>query len=169
MNDILTVSRLCKAYDSFALRDVSFDLRPGAITGFIGRNGAGKTTTLKCLLHIVQPDSGDIAFFGLPIGEQELAIKRRIGFVSGGVDFYPRRKLRAITAVTRRFYKGWDEEAYRRYCRRFELDENKTPAQLSAGMKVKYSLALALSHRAELLILDVNCSRVLRGIRSVSS
>lgn len=150
----LEVKNLCKTYPGFALRDVSFSLQAGTIMGFIGRNGAGKTTTLKSLLNFVHPDSGSVTFFGLPFPEEEYAIKSRIGFVSGGADFYSKKKLRQITEATRRFYPNWDERAYRGYLERFSLDERKTPDALSAGMRVKYALALALSHHAELLLLD---------------
>lgn len=122
--------------------------------GFIGRNGAGKTTTLKSILNLVHPSRGEIRFFGMELEKNELEIKRQIGFVSGGVDYYVKKKIKTITGVTRRFYDAWDEQAYRRYMAQFELDESKTPDQLSAGMKVKYALTLALSHRAKLLILD---------------
>ena len=152
--DALTIRDLTKHYETFTLDHVTFNVQPGEIMGFIGRNGAGKTTTLKSLLNFVHPDSGEIAFFGLPFATSEQEIKRRVGFVSGGVDYYVRKKLRTITSVTRSFYPSWDEAAYRRYLAQFELDERKTPGQLSAGMKVKYNLALALSHHAELLILD---------------
>jgi len=151
---VLNVEGLCKRYPAFRLADVSFSLGEGRITGFIGRNGAGKTTTLKSLLNLVHPDSGKIEFFEERFAERELDIKRRIGFVSGGVNYYPQKKLKLITAVTSRFYSGWDEGAYRRYLETFALDEEKTPAALSEGMKVKYALALALSHGAELLMLD---------------
>ncbi len=152
--NVLTIRGLSKAYEKFELRDVSFDVRQGEIMGFIGRNGAGKTTTLKSLLNFVHPDSGEILFFGERFCDDEFNIKRRIGFVSGGVDHYTKKKLSAITDVTRRFYPNWDENAYTQYMDMFGLDGGKTPAQLSAGMKVKYALTLALSHRAELLILD---------------
>ena len=151
---ILTVDKLNKKYPGFALQDISFSLTEGAITGFIGRNGAGKTTTLKSLLNFVHPDSGRIAFFGQDFADHELAIKEQIGFVSGGIDFYPRQKIAVITQATKQFYPHWDEAAYQHYLELFALDERKTPAELSAGMKVKYALALALSHRAKLLILD---------------
>lgn len=151
---VLTVSQLCKRYAGFALQDVSFSLREGKITGFIGRNGAGKTTTLKSLLHFVHPDSGDIRFFDMEFAANENAVKQRIGYATGGIAYYPQKKLKTITGVTRRFYPHWDESAYRRYLAMFRLDENKTPNQLSAGMKVKYDLTLALSHHATLLILD---------------
>ena len=151
---VLEIRGLCKDYPAFHLKDVSFSLERGRIMGFIGRNGAGKTTTLKSALNIVHPAAGELKYFGLDFAENELEIKRRIAFVSGGANYYPNKKLAAITAVTRSFYEHWDEAAYRRYLALFAIDENKTPRQLSAGMQVKYALALALSHGAELLILD---------------
>ena len=154
MENVLSVRGLTKRYDKFALKDVSLDVRRGEIMGFIGRNGAGKTTTLKSLMNYLHPDAGEIDFFGKPMTGNEMEIKRRTGFVTGGVDYYMRRKLRAITDVTRGFYPNWDEAAYKRCIAAFSLDEDKTPAELSAGMKVKYNLALAMSHRAELLLLD---------------
>lgn len=152
--ELLSVSGLTKRYPAFTLDDVSFQVRKGEIMGLIGRNGAGKSTTLKCLNGLVHKDGGDIRYFGLPLEGNERQIRSRVAFMTGGVDYYMRKKLRAITDVTRRFYPDWDEQAYRRYMERFQLDENKTPATLSAGMRVKYSLTLALSHRAELLMLD---------------
>ena len=151
---VLEICGLCKDYPAFHLKDVSFSLERGRIMGFIGRNGAGKTTTLKSALNIVHPAAGELKYFGLDFAENELEIKRRIAFVSGGANYYPNKKLAAITAVTRSFYEHWDEAAYRRYLKLFNLDESKTPKALSAGMQVKYALALALSHGAELLILD---------------
>lgn len=148
------VRHLCKEYPGFALRDVSFSLEAGRITGFIGRNGAGKTTTLKSMLNMIHPSSGEIAYFGLPLAGNENEIRQRIGFSSGAVNYYPKKKLRVLADVTRRFYGNWDEAAYRRYLDLFALDENKTPSELSEGMKVKCNLLLALSHRAEILLLD---------------
>ena len=152
--DVLEVKGLCKAYPAFTLDHVSFHVGRGRICGFIGRNGAGKSTTLGSLTGLVHPDAGEARFFGMDLRGSETAVKRKTGFVSSGVNYYPNRKLRTITSVTRAFYPDWDEAAYERYMKLFHLDETKTPAQLSAGMKVKYALALALSHRAELLILD---------------
>ena len=152
--NVLSVRGLCKRYGSFALRDVSFDVAPGSITGFIVRNGAGKTTTLKSLLDFVHPDAGEALFFGRPLSADEFGVKQAVGFASGGFGFYPLKRLRTVTDVTRRFYPSWDETAYRRYLALFALDENKRVKELSEGMKVKYALALALSHRARLLVLD---------------
>ena len=151
---ILDVKALRKEYPSFLLDDISFSLQEGQITGFIGRNGAGKSTTLKSILGYCHANGGEVCFFDRPFSGNETAIKEEIGYISGGFDFYPNKKLKAITAVARSFYKQWDDAEYRRCLSLFSLDENKTPAKLSAGMKVKYALTLALSHRAKLLIHD---------------
>ncbi len=150
----LTVQGLCKRYPAFQLQDVSFSLEPGCVTGFIGRNGAGKSTTINAILSFVRRDAGEISFFGLPFPEHDRAIKERIGFVSAGMTYYIRKKLKAITEVTKTFYPGWDDDAYRKRMAEFGLDEEKTPAELSNGMKIKYALCLALCHGAEILILD---------------
>ena len=152
--DALQIEGLCKKYPAFRLEDVSFYVPRGKVMGLIGRNGAGKTTTLKALLHIVQPDAGKIKLLGMDMATQELDIRRRIGYVSGTAGYYPRKRLGQITAVTRAFYPDWDAAAYAQYLRRFALDETKRVCELSEGMKVKFQLALALSHKAEVLILD---------------
>ena len=152
--NVLNVDRLCKKYPDFELRNVSFSLETGKITGFIGRNGAGKTTTLKSLFNYIHPDRGEVSFFGKKFTGNELEIKQKIGFVSGGINYYSKKKIKVITDITRRFYEKWDDKAYQQYMKMFKLNENKTPSELSEGMKVKYSLVLALSHNAELLILD---------------
>lgn len=151
---ILNISHLCKKYPAFTLQDVSFALDSAEITGFIGRNGAGKTTTIKAMLNLIHPDAGDIRYFDLPLTQNEAIIKQRIGYSTGIVNWYPRKKIREIAQVTKSFYDTWDEAAYRKYLALFHLDENKTPHELSEGMKVKCNLMLALSHRAEVLILD---------------
>lgn len=151
---VLNVSRVSKSYPAFALREVSFGVEKGTIMGFIGRNGAGKTTTLKSILNIVHVDSGSVSYFDMDMNEHESAIKQRIGFAGGAVDYFKKKKIRDLIDVTKRFYDNWDEVAYQKYMELFALNEEKTPAELSQGMKVKLNLAIALSHKAELLILD---------------
>ena len=122
--------------------------------GFVGRNGAGKSTTIKAMLRLVKPDCGEVKMFGMDYAENEEECKKYLGIVLGEFDYYADKKLKTVTGVVRRFYPEWDEAAYRRCIARFELDETKRVKELSAGMKVKYALALALSHNARLLILD---------------
>ena len=151
---VLSVSGLTKTYPKFKLNNVSFRLEKGYIMGFIGRNGSGKTTTLKSILNLVHTDSGSVEIFDKEFKDYELSLKQKVGYAFGGADFYLKSRIKAITDVIRRFYTEWDETTYQNYCRRFNIDNDKKLGELSEGMKVHYSLALALSHKADLLILD---------------
>ena len=154
MMEILTVRNLCKHYPAFELHDVSFSIRASRIMGLIGRNGAGKTTTIKSILRLVRPDGGSVEFLGQPVDDDAAALRREAGYVSGDLCYYPRKRLSQLTADTRSFYSAWDSARYEALLRRFSLDDSKRVCELSAGMKVKYQLACALSHGAKLLILD---------------
>lgn len=151
---ILVFSGVSKQYDGFALRDISFALERGYIMGFIGPNGAGKSTTIKLMLNLVRKTAGDIRLFGLDHIKHERAIKDRIGFVHDENLYYEDLTVREMKNVVRAFYSKWDEGAFNRYVREFGLPTNKPIKQLSKGMKMKFSLAIALSHGAELLIMD---------------
>lgn len=150
----LDIRSLTKSYPNFQLKDVSFQLEKGYIMGFIGANGAGKTTTIRSILNMIHIDGGEVCILGKNIAEHELELKQEIGYAFGGVEYYTRSKMKTLTDVIKKFYANWNEDIYRSYLRRFKLDDNKKIAELSTGMKVKYSLALALSHGAKLLILD---------------
>lgn len=151
---IVEIRNLNKIYPTFHLHDVSFDINEGEITGFIGRNGAGKTTTIKSMLNLIHPNSGEIFYFGKPLKNNETEIKKLLGYSTGSITWYPRKKIREIIGVVKKCYDTWDEEAYTRYLTMFGLDEDKTALELSEGMKVKCNLLIALSHKARVLILD---------------
>ena len=151
---LLEIHNLSKSYPTFSLKDISFTMKKGEITGFIGRNGAGKTTTIKAIAGLIKKDAGTILFDGKKIESQKEETKEKMSLLFGGIDFYPTQKVKTLTEVTRRFYAKWDETLYRKWLGFFEIDENKRIKELSNGMKVKYGLALALSHEAELLLLD---------------
>ena len=152
--NILQVENLSKTYPTFKLDNVSFSLEKGYIMGFIGRNGAGKTTTLKSMLRFVHPDCGNVSITGFDIEKDEFAVINSIGFVSGLDGFYNSKKIKQVTDITKKFFSNWSDETYKNLLEKFNLDENKFIKNLSAGMKVKYQLALAMSHDAKLLILD---------------
>ncbi len=154
MNEILRIENVSKKYPSFSLKNVSFDIKPGQIMGFIGRNGAGKTTTLKCVMNLIHYESGSIYAFDKDMTENELECKQRIGFALSELNYYPNKTIRQLMNVTKRFYKKFDEHKFEEACRLFNLNVDKKLEQLSSGMKVKFSVAIALSHDAELLILD---------------
>lgn len=151
--ELLKIEQLRKEYPKFILNDVSFSIPKGYIMGFIGENGAGKTTTLKAMLNIINKDSGKVTVFGKDMDRMELDIKKDIAFMSGQT-FYPKRKIKDITKVFRKFYTNFDEDLYEGYLEKFNLDSEKKVDELSQGMSLKYSIALALSHHAKLIILD---------------
>ena len=154
MSDFLNLEKVNKHYPSFSLKDVSFSINPGEIMGFIGRNGAGKTTTLKSIMNLIHFESGKISAFGKDMTEYELENKQRIGFALSEINYYPNKTIRQLMNVTKRFYKNFDEKKFDEVCKLFNLNIDKKLEELSSGMKVKYSVAVALSHQAELLILD---------------
>lgn len=151
---VLKVDNLSKVYPFFELKNVSFSVEKGSIMGFIGRNGAGKTTTLKAIMNMVHASGGNVEFFGLDMSKNEREIKKRIGYAGGAIDYYKRKKIKKLLDITSRFYDNWDSDVCKKYMTLFSLNENKTPSELSEGMKVKLNLTIALSHGAELLILD---------------
>lgn len=154
MNNILEVKGLNKSYGNFSLSDVTFSLPENCITGFIGVNGAGKTTTIRSILRLTTNTSGSIRAFGLDMETHESELKNRIGVVLDEGGFYDELTLSEMKDVIAPAYSSWSEQNYKSYMDRFTLNPKQKIKTLSKGMRMKYALALALSHKAELLIMD---------------
>ncbi len=154
MEHILEITGLNKSYPDFSLQDISFALPDGCITGFIGKNGAGKTTTLKSILGLVPKTSGTIKWFGMDLSSNEKEIKERIGIVLDDGGFYEELTLSEMKSIIASAYKSWSNDDYNMYLARFSLNPKQKIGALSKGMRTKYALALALSHKAEFLIMD---------------
>lgn len=151
---ILEINGLTKRYDGFSLQDIHLKIEPGTITGLVGANGAGKSTTLKLILNLIRRDAGEIRVFGMDNVEQEAAIKQRIGVVFDEPCFHELLTAGHIGRYMSGLYAGWDEALFARYLQEFSLPENKAVKEFSRGMKMKLSIAAALSHRPDLLLLD---------------
>ncbi len=154
MENILEISGLNKAYEGFALRDISFSLPRGYIMGFVGQNGSGKTTTIRSILNMAKIDSGTIHIFGLDSAADDVTIKQRLGVVFDSLYLAENLNVRQLEKQLRPFYQNWSTEAYYGYIRRFDLPEKKAVGTFSKGMKMKLMIAAALSHKPELMILD---------------
>lgn len=152
MENVLEVVNLTKNYKKFQLKQVHFSIEPGTICGFIGINGAGKSTTIKLIAGLIKKDAGSISFFGDEKRKKDL--NERIGYVPDNCYFYDMQSLKKMKNFISSLYHDWDEEEYQKYLEIFQLDEKKKIGELSKGMKMQFSLALALSHHAELLIMD---------------
>ena len=166
MDNILEVTGLNKRYNKFSLTDVSFTLPEGCITGFIGANGAGKTTTIRAILGIIGRESGRIRIFGKDLEGNERSLKNRIGVVFDDRNFYDELSMAEMKSIVAPAYDKWCVADYRMYMELFKLDGKQTISTLSKGMKMKFALALALSHKAELLIMDEPTSGLDPQIRS---
>ena len=154
MNKILEINNVEKNFEGFKLDNINFSLNKGYIMGFIGPNGAGKTTTIRLIMNLLKKNSGDIKIFGMDNVSDEVAIKDRIGFVYEESYFYEHLTVKKMKEIIAPFYSRWDDEKFNEYCDIFGLLPRKKIKDLSKGTKMKFSLAVALSHNAELLILD---------------
>ncbi|NOR44538.1 MAG: ATP-binding cassette domain-containing protein [Candidatus Delongbacteria bacterium] len=154
MNKILEINNVEKSFEGFKLDKINFSLNKGYIMGFIGPNGAGKTTTIRLIMNLLKKNSGDIKIFGMDNVADEVTIKDRIGFVYEESYFYEHLTIKKMKEIISPFYSRWDDEKFDEYCDIFGLLPKKKIKDLSKGTKMKFSLAVALSHHAELLILD---------------
>lgn len=154
MEDTVTLTNVSKSFKGFSIDNLSFSLKKGFITGFIGPNGAGKTTTIKLIMNLLKRDSGSIEVFGLDNATHGKQIRERIGFVYADNHFYDHLSVEAMKRVIAPFYKQWDENTFQRYMKEFDLPRNRKIKKLSRGMKMKFAIAVALSHNADLIIMD---------------
>lgn len=150
----ISVQDVGKRYDRFALEHISFTVPKGSIMGFIGQNGAGKTTTIRSMLHITSIDQGEIRLLGMDHIRQEQAIKERLAVVFDELPFHGVLTPKDMARIFAGLYPDWDNAAYSRYLEQFQLPVKKKIGQFSKGMKMKLQIACALSHNAELLIMD---------------
>ena len=154
MENILEIKGLNKAYDGFALKDVSFSLPKGYIMGFVGENGSGKTTTIRSILNMANIDSGKISVFGLDSVTDTIAIKEKLGVVFDSLYLADHLTAKQIERQLKPFYKDWDSKEFADRLRSFGLPDNKRVGEFSKGMKMKFMIAIALSHKADFMILD---------------
>lgn len=151
---MLELKNVCKDYQGFSVRNVNFTLPRGYIMGFIGPNGSGKSTTIKMIMNLVKRNSGEIHIFGKDNQKHEKEIKQNIGFVYDENHYYEDLTCEQMKRIIAPFYKKWDEAQYESYMERLQVPKHKKIKQLSKGMKMKYAIAMALSHHAELIIMD---------------
>ena len=145
------VKELTKKFKGFTLDHVSFSLPAGCIMGLVGENGAGKSTTLKLLLNMIQKDSGRITILGK---DEKNIDKNEIGVVFDECRFHESFTAKDINQVLKSIFQRWNEPQFFDYLNRFEVPSNKKLKEFSRGMKMKISIAAAVSHDAKLLLLD---------------
>ena len=150
----LEVRGLTKHFPGFDLEDVSFTLPQGYILGLIGPNGAGKSTSIKIILGAVTADSGSVRVYGEDPRNSDSDGLERIGFVHETPPLYDHLTAVDFGRINGLFYRSWNRDAFHQTLKRFELPPSKRTGTFSRGMKMKLSLAIAMSHDADLLLLD---------------
>ncbi len=149
------INHLTKRYKDFALEDVSFCVQKGSIIGLVGENGAGKSTTINAILGVCDYDEGEIKVFDKNNREDSfLASRQDIGAVIDGASFPESLTPNNIKSILKSTYQNFDGELFDSYLQRFNLNAAKRLKDLSRGMKMKFSITAALSHRPRLLVLD---------------
>ncbi|RMA90764.1 ABC transporter ATP-binding protein [Priestia megaterium] len=155
MTNLLEVRNMAKSFgQNEVLKDVSFHVPPGSIVGFIGDNGAGKSTTFKAVLGLISRDSGTVEIFGEDNLNKDAAIKENIGVVFDAINLPVSLTIKQLNNVFKKLFNSWEEADFHRLIHSFSLPEDKKIHTFSRGMSMKLSLAVALSHRAKLLLLD---------------
>lgn len=151
----LSIRNLTKRYRDFTLDNISLELPGGCVMGLIGENGAGKSTTIKAITGAVHPDGGEIFVLGCNAAGPEYGKqKEEIGVVMDEACFPDVLTSMQVNEVMKQIYKNWQEDVYFQFLKKFDLPLKKSFKEFSRGMKMKLSIAVALSHRAKLLILD---------------
>ena len=152
--NILEVHNLSKDYGDFVLDKLSFSIPRGVIIGLIGENGAGKSTTINCILNEITMTDGEITIFGKNNILEEVFIKNKIGIIFDENHFPDILTPIELGKCMAGIYSSWQSREYQNYLTQFELPREKKIKDFSRGMKVKLAFAVALAHKAELLILD---------------
>lgn len=157
MEHLIRTEGLAKRYDGFALKGITLSVPAGTVVGLIGSNGAGKTTTIKAILGMVPPDEGTVELLGCNPHDASstlAALKQRVGVVLDACAFPVAMRVRDVGDLGKAAYRCWNASEFGRLCERFGLTPKKPVKGLSRGMGMKLSLAFALAHRPELLVLD---------------
>ena len=150
---MLKLDKVKKHYKEFVL-DCSLEVQAGCVTGLIGKNGAGKSTTFKLILGLIYPDSGSVRIFGKPVEALGTKDKENIGVVLADSGFSGYLDIRSLVPVLASMYPAFHREQFLENCRKFDLPLDKKIKEFSTGMKRKLQVLAAISHEAQLLILD---------------
>lgn len=150
----IELKNVTRDYGSFKLDNVSFAVPTGSVVGFIGENGAGKSTTIKAILGLLKKGSGTVTVLGESADRLSPETKEKIGVVFDGLAFPANLNAKQLDKVLGGIYKTWDSEAFFAYLKRFELPLSKKFSSFSRGMEMRLSIAAALSHNPQLLVLD---------------
>ena len=152
--NVIELNNVSKKYKGFELKDINFSLPSGCIMGLIGENGDGKSTIIQLILDMISGDGGEIKIFNKDNHEASNLFMEDIGVVFDELSLPNDMTALQINTIMKNVYRNWNEDKYKEYLERFDVDTHKKLKRLSRGNKMKVSIAVALSHNPKLLILD---------------
>jgi ABC-2 type transport system ATP-binding protein len=151
---VLSLKDVKKSYGNFELGPVDLNIEPGSIVAVVGPNGGGKSTLMGMLMNLIQPDSGELKLFGVTYPDDEVAIKRRVGYVPDRPVGGDEMSAESLGEFFSRFYPKWDHRLYEDLLKRARIQPDKRFGELSKGVQRRLAFALALATGSELLLLD---------------
>jgi ABC-2 type transport system ATP-binding protein len=151
---VLSLKDVKKSYGNFELGPVDLNIEPGSIVAVVGPNGGGKSTLMGMLMNLIQPDSGELKLFGGTYPDDEVAIKRRVGYVPERPVGGDEMSAESLGEFFSRFYPKWDHRLYEDLLKRARIEPDKRLGELSKGVQRRLAFALALATGSELLLLD---------------
>lgn len=157
MNEVIATKKLTKYYRrgrTLGVKDLELSVRQGEIFGFIGPNGAGKTTTIRLLLDLIRPTAGQAEVFGLPVNEQSLVIRQRLGYLPGEIFLPPAQTGQQIINYYARYKESVEKKYLAHLIKKLELDPTRRFGEYSKGNRQKLAIILAMMHKPPLLLLD---------------
>lgn len=154
MKPVLEVKNLTCRYDRFLLDHVNLTVPGGTICGLVGENGAGKSTTIRAILNLIRRECGEVLFCGAPLHGDDREAKEKIGVVFDSLFLHGEMTVIQVEKMCGKIYAHWDSADFYQRMEQFQIDTRKKIKVLSRGMKMKVSLAMALSHHPQLLLLD---------------
>ena len=156
-NIAIEINDLSKNYhgmNKMALSSLNLKVKKGEIFGYLGPNGAGKSTTIRLLMNFIQPSSGRATILGLDVVKDSVAVKRKIGYLSGESAMYPKMTAKQYLSYMRDLHPVGDMKYTKELVKRLNVEMDKKIGELSRGNQQKVAIVQALMHKPEVIILD---------------
>jgi ABC-2 type transport system ATP-binding protein len=151
---VVSLGDIRKSYGNFELGPVDLTVETGYVVALVGPNGGGKSTLIRMLMNLDQPSSGEMTLFGGAYPDDEVAIKRRVGYVPERSVGHDEMSAKSLGEFVSRFYPRWDHRLYEDLLKRARIEPDKKFGRLSKGVQRRLAFALALATGSELLLLD---------------
>jgi ABC-2 type transport system ATP-binding protein len=151
---LISLKDVKKSYGNFELGPIDLEIEAGYVVAVVGPNGGGKSTLLRMLMNLLQPDAGELKLFGGTYPDDEVLIKRWVGYVPERSSGHDEMSAKSLGEFVSRLYPTWDRRLYQDHLRRARIEPDMKFGELSKGVQRRLAFALALATNPDLLVLD---------------